>query len=89
VSAEEKASRASKVEEVLLDVREALREFRESIRELMYALAPKCPRCRGLMALGLKPLRDEWGRNVYMLVLVCYKCNYELVSNVILSEKGA
>jgi C4-type Zn-finger protein len=60
-----------------------------TLRELLYMLAPKCPRCRDLMALELKPLRDEWGRRVYRLVLVCYKCNYELASSVILSEKGA
>ena len=66
----------------LLDVYKTLREF-------MYVLAPKCPRCREPMSTELRPLRDEWDRRVYRLVLVCYKCKYELVSSVILSERGA
>jgi len=60
-----------------------------TLRELLYMLAIKCPRCREPMSIELKPLRDDWGRKVYRLVLVCYKCNYELVSNIIISEKGA
>ena len=64
-------------------------EMYRSLRELMYMFTPKCPRCRDLMVLELKPLRDEWGRKIYRLVLVCYKCNYELVSTIFFSEKGA
>ena len=60
-----------------------------ALRELLYILAPKCPRCREPMSVELKPLRDEWGRRVYRLTLVCYKCNYELASSVFLSERGA
>ena len=60
-----------------------------TLRESVYILATKCPRCREPMSVELKPLQDEWGRRVYRLVLVCYKCNYELVSNVIFSERRA
>jgi C4-type Zn-finger protein len=74
------------MEDRLLD---RLLDTYNTLRELLYTLALKCPRCREPMSVELKPLRDEWGRMVYRLVLVCYKCNYELVSNVIFSERGA
>jgi hypothetical protein len=74
------------IEDRLLD---RLLDMCNTFREILYMLAPKCSRCRDLMVLELKPLRDEWGRKIYRLVSVCYKCNYELVSTIFFSEKGA
>jgi hypothetical protein len=63
--------------------------MREALREFMHTLAVKCPRCHKPMSPELKALRDDWGRIVYRLVLVCYTCKYELVSNTFFSEKEA